>query len=112
MSFVADNLIKWRLFQAGTVQMFDEGSCSESEPFALQVQGDSMEPEFKDGCVIIIEPGGFIENECYVVAQNSDGLIFRQLFIEGELYILRPLNPEYDEEEIEGMRALQEGNWL
>lgn len=86
--------------------MFDEGSCSESEPFALQVHGDSMEPEFKDGCVIIIEPGGFIENECFVVAQNSDGLIFRQLIIEDERYILRPLNPAYDEEEIEGMSKI------
>jgi SOS-response transcriptional repressor LexA len=82
--------------------MFDEGSCSESEPFALQVHGDSMEPEFKHGCIIIVEPGGYIENECFVVAENSEGLIFRQLIIEGERYILRPLNPAYDEEEIEG----------
>ncbi len=38
--------------------MLDEGSCSEAEPFALQVHGDSMEPEFKHGCVIVIDPAG------------------------------------------------------
>lgn len=86
--------------------MFDEGSCSESEPFALQVQGDSMEPEFKDGCIIIIEPGGVIENGCYVVAENSEGLIFRQLFMENDRLILRPLNPDYDEEVLEGMNKI------
>lgn len=86
--------------------MFDEGSCSESEPFALQVHGDSMEPEFKHGCVIIIDPAGVIENECFVVAENQDGLIFRQLFIEDGRYILRPLNPVYDEEEIEGINKI------
>ena len=28
-------------------------SCSSSEPFALQVIGDSMEPEFPDGCIVL-----------------------------------------------------------
>ena len=31
--------------------------CSALEPYALRVLGDSMEPEFADGCVIIIDPG-------------------------------------------------------
>jgi len=38
--------------------MYDEGSCSEAEPFALQVHGDSMEPEFTHGCVIVVDPAG------------------------------------------------------
>ena len=33
-----------------------EGSCSSLEPYALRVLGDSMEPEFADGCVIIVDP--------------------------------------------------------
>ena len=32
-----------------------EGSCG-AELFALRLTGDSMEPEFKDGCIIIIDP--------------------------------------------------------
>jgi len=82
--------------------MLDEGSCSESELFALQVHGDSMEPEFKHACVIVVDPAGVLKNECFVVAKNEDGLILRQLIIDGDSYILRPLNPVYDEEDIAG----------
>ena len=38
----------------------DGSGCASSEPFALRVLGDSMEPEFKDGCVIIIDPDGVV----------------------------------------------------
>ena len=30
------------------------GGCSALEPYALRVLGDSMEPEFPDGCVVIV----------------------------------------------------------
>lgn len=86
--------------------MFDEGSCSEAELFALQVHGDSMEPEFKHGCVIVVDPAGVLKNESFVVAKNDDGLIFRQLIIDGDRYKLRPLNPVYDEEEIAGLHMV------
>ena len=86
--------------------MHDEGSCSESEPFALQVHGDSMEPEFKHGCIIVIDPAGVLKNESFVVAKNDDGLIFRQLIIDGDSYKLRPLNPVYDEEDIAGLHMI------
>jgi len=86
--------------------MFDEGSCSESELFALQVHGDSMEPEFKHGCVIVVDPSGVLKNESFVVAKNDDGLIFRQLIMDGDRCILRPLNPVYDEEEIAGLHMV------
>ena len=86
--------------------MLDEVSCSEAEPFALQVHGDSMEPEFKHGCIIVIDPAGVVNHESFVVAKNDDGLIFRQLIIEEERYILRPLNPVYDDEEIEGLHMI------
>lgn len=86
--------------------MHDEGNCSEAELFALQVHGDSMEPEFEHGCVIVVDPAGVVNNKSFVVAKNDDGLIFRQLVIEGDRYILRPLNPVYDEEEIAGMHMV------
>ncbi len=86
--------------------MYDEGGCSEAEPFALQVHGDSMEPEFEHGCIIVIDPAGVVSHESFIVARNDDGLIFRQLIIEGDRYILRPLNPVYDDEEIAGMHMV------
>ena len=81
----------------------DLGGCGASEPFALQVIDDSMEPEFKRGCVIVIDPSGVIESGCYVLATVENGYIFRQLVIEADLYYLQPLNEVYMHER----RAIQ-----
>ena len=55
--------------------------CSESEPFALQVLGDDMEPEFPNGCVVIGEPNAVVSDGSYVIAKHDDEYIFRQLHI-------------------------------
>ncbi|MCP4469593.1 MAG: hypothetical protein GY815_02715 [Gammaproteobacteria bacterium] len=34
------------------------GQCSASEPFASCVLSDDMAPEFRDGHIIIVDPGG------------------------------------------------------
>ncbi len=62
---------------------FDQelSSCGASEPFALRVIGDDMSPEFQDGNIIVIDPGGCVKDGCYVVANTNDEFIFRQLFI-------------------------------
>ena len=75
--------------------MFEESSCSGSEPIALQVIDDSMEPEFKRGNIIILDRSGVIEHECYVVAMIENGPIFRQLLIEEGRYFIQPLNEAY-----------------
>ena len=76
----------------------DLGGCSSSEPFALQVTDNSMEPEFKRGCIIIIDPAGVIENGSFVMAQVENGFIFRQLVIENDQYYLQPLHEDYQHE--------------
>ena len=73
----------------------DLGGCASSEPFALQVTDNSMEPEFKKDCIIIIDPGGVIEHEAYVFAQVENGYIFRQLVIENGVHYLQPLHEDY-----------------
>jgi len=40
--------------------------CGASEPYALQVTDDSMEPEFPKNCIIIIDPVGNCDNGQYV----------------------------------------------
>jgi DNA polymerase V len=75
-------------------------SCGDSEPFALRVIGDDMLPEFKDGHIIVIDPGGMVKNGCYVVANPNDEYIFRQLFIEDGRYLLRASQPGFDEIEL------------
>lgn len=76
----------------------DLGGCGNSEPFALQVIDDSMEPEFKKGCIIVIDPSGVVYHECFVMAQVENGYIFRQLLIQSDRYIIQPLNEDYSHE--------------
>jgi len=81
--------------------------CSASEPFALRVLGDMMEPEFKDGCVIIVDPEGLVADGCYVVAQHEEEFYFRQLCIEDGNYFLKCVNEGYDEYlQIPGIEAI------
>ena len=51
--------------------------CEEKEPYALMVLGDSMEPEFKEGEVLVIEPGANYRDGSYVIAYHNDEYIFR-----------------------------------
>lgn len=78
-----------------------ESSCSGTEPFALQVLDDSMEPEFKKGCIIIIDASAKVSHECYVMATVENGFIFRQLLIEDDKYFITPLNEAYMHEKRE-----------
>ena len=66
-------------------------SCSASEPFALRVIGDDMAPEFRDGQIIVVDPGGRLVSGCFVVARVGGEAIFRQLRIEGSNYRLLAL---------------------
>jgi phage repressor protein C with HTH and peptisase S24 domain len=70
-------------------------SCSESEPFALRVIGDSMEPEFRDGCIIIIDPSGVARAGSYVLARQGEEYIFRQLAEADGVPYLVALNKGY-----------------
>ncbi|MBN4080640.1 S24 family peptidase [Beggiatoa alba] len=92
------------------------GGCGSAEPFALQVVDDSMEPEFKKDCIIIIDPTGVARNESYVLAMVENGYIFRQLLQENDKYYLQPLNQAYIHEkriinfdDIEGVVVQQSG---
>jgi SOS-response transcriptional repressor LexA len=83
-----------------------ESGCSAAEPYALRVIGDSMLPEFEEGCVIVIDPGGAIRDGSYVIATHNDEYIFRQLRIIDDKYYLQPLNDLYDTTEIEGLSII------
>jgi DNA polymerase V len=50
-----------------------ESSCAASEPFALRVIGENMAPEFKDGHIVIVDPGGTVRSGCFIVADTADG---------------------------------------
>ncbi len=74
----------------------DQGdSCSAAEAFALMVLGDSMEPEFHDGEVIVVEADGLAKEGSFVIAEVAGEFTFRQLARAGAGWQLRPLNPAY-----------------
>ena len=77
--------------------MSDLSNCSASEPFALRVLGNDMAPEFLDGQVIIVDPGGKISSGCYVVARHQGEMIFRQLVIDQDSFRLRALDTSLPE---------------
>jgi len=85
----------------------DGSGCASSEPFALRVLGDSMEPEFKDGCVIIIDPDGVAENENYVIAEIDGEYIFRQYVEEANQAFLHAVNPGYPRQQLESKSAIR-----
>jgi SOS-response transcriptional repressor LexA len=70
-------------------------SCGSGESFALMVLGDSMEPEFTDGEIIVIEPDGIAADGSYVLAMHDGEWTFRQLMRRGNGWVLAALNPDY-----------------
>ena len=64
--------------------------------FALRVDGDSMEPGFPNGCVVIVDPEIEARPNDYVIAMNGDNeATFKQLIKDGPDFYLRPRNARY-----------------
>ena len=89
--------------------MEELGACAELEPFALQVLGDSMEPEFPDQCIVIIEPANRAEDGMYIMALVEGVRWFRQYRIDAEGERLVALNDLYPEIPLRGLEWKVEG---
>lgn len=72
-----------------------QNGCSTLEPYALRVVGDSMEPEFADGCVVIVDPGHVPRDGSYVIVEFAGDVFFRQMVFDGERRFLKPVNAKY-----------------
>ncbi|HEX8980283.1 MAG TPA: S24 family peptidase [Parasulfuritortus sp.] len=84
-------------------------ACAGGEPYALMVLGDSMQPEFIEGEVIVVEPEGIAKDGAYVVAWANDEYIFRQLVKHEEGWMLKPLNPLYPNIPVDDLKAVVKG---
>jgi SOS-response transcriptional repressor LexA len=90
-------------------------ACAGGEPYALMVLGDSMLPEFVEGEIIVIEPGGIAKDGSYVIAyvdsaeKEEDKYIFRQLVQHPEGWMLKPLNPVYENIPIDRVEDVVKG---
>lgn len=70
--------------------------CQDVKAFAVSLEGDSMEPRFGDGDLLIVQPSEQAYSGCYVVARFvNDGVIFRRLEMSGNQISLVPLNDRY-----------------
>lgn len=76
--------------------------CSR-KTFVLKVRGISMEPRFREGDLIFVDPevspahGKFV----VVLLEDSNETTFKQLVVEGEHQYLKALNPDWPERILE-----------
>ena len=71
----------------------ESSACGEAEAFALMVLGDSMEPEFVEGEIIIIEPEGLATDGSYVLAQAERRVDLSPVGESGRRLATAPLEP-------------------
>ena len=83
-----------------------ENSCG-GEPFALRVIGNTMEPEFMDGCIIIIDPSGVVKDGSYVLARQGEEYIFRKLEFGEGIYYLKALQAGYEVIELPDLTTVE-----
>jgi len=88
-------------FEPGDADEWIESDIRGRNVFALRVTGDSMEPEFKEGEIIIINPHIEARPGDFVVVKNKQGeATFKQLKKYGSSWVLHPLNPKYPDIEV------------
>jgi SOS-response transcriptional repressor LexA len=75
-------------------------STKDENAFALRVVGNSMEPEFREGDIIIVSPNTEPVTGDFVVAKVGGEVTFKQLHIFLNKLVLKPLNEAYEPIEI------------
>lgn len=97
-----------KTYVEATQSAFDAAlpECAGGESFALMVRGYSMAPEFLEGEVIIIEPGGLAKDGSYVLAMHEQEWTFRQLLRTDAGWLLHPLNPAFPDAAIPDLTSI------
>lgn len=79
----------------GNQEHAEISSCADAEPYALRVIGDSMEPEFLDGHILIVDPAMTPQHGAYVIIDYQGETTFRQFIVENGRKYLKALNGAY-----------------
>jgi len=82
-------------------------NCAENEPYALRVLGDSMEPEFRDSQIIVVEPATDLIEGSFVIAYVKNEYILRKLVKTESQWQLEPLNNSYPTVTIADISAIR-----
>ncbi len=75
--------------------------------FAVRVVGDSMEPKFREGDIVIFSPAAEVQNgdDCFVRFAMPHETTFKRVFFESEKKIrLQPRNEKYSPTIVDGKR--------
>jgi len=83
--------------------------CSYNELYALQVLDDSMEPEFPEKSIIVIEPSQVCASGAFVVISVGEERWFRQFVTDRNNSKLVALKPGYPEIGLTGTEYRIEG---
>jgi DNA polymerase V len=69
--------------------------CAELEPYALQVLGESMAPEFPGGSVVVVAPARTASDGAYVVAEVAGAVLLGRYRCDGaRRWLEAPGRPE------------------
>ncbi len=112
------------LAQAGVGGFFDDGGFPEGHGwdqisfpatdddmiYALEVSGNSMEPLYREGDIIIVQPGTNIRRNDRIVVRTNEGEVMAKELVRKTASIieLKSLNPEHDDLKI----PLDEIDWV
>ncbi|HDL01544.1 MAG TPA: helix-turn-helix domain-containing protein [candidate division Zixibacteria bacterium] len=89
-------------YEPGDAEEWIESEVKGMNIFALRIKGDSMEPEFIEGDILVVNPHIEANHGDYVIVKNDDNneATFKQLKEYGGTIILHPLNPKYPDIEL------------
>ena len=86
----------------------NDSNCSGNELVALMVLGDSMEPEFIEGEILVIEMGAPATDGSFVISEVNEEFTFRQLKRDDHGgWRLQALNPAYPDVTISGLDKIK-----
>ena len=86
--------------------MNEYSQCGAGEPFALRVIGNDMAPEFCDGNIVVVDPGGRVKHGCFFIAELADDTVLRQLRIANGKYYVHTTSAQSAWEEVEAQNIL------
>ena len=71
-------------------------NVGDDKAVAVEIRGDSMEPQFPQGTIAIVYPSSKAKSGDLVIAQLKDGtVLFKRLHVDGAQYTFISLNPLY-----------------
>jgi phage repressor protein C with HTH and peptisase S24 domain len=95
-------------YPAGVADEYVRGpDIHDPNAFAVRVVGDSMEPEFVEGDIVIISPNSDVSNgdDCFVRFKNPHETTFKRVYFEDDGQIrLQPRNQSYRANIVDGSR--------